>query len=211
MATKRLVFTYPIYRLPKSHTRIVVKEKEDLIHKSKLKKAYAKIKAKEADSAPVRGRATTSTDQSRPGKNGDEKPESEEKMHPARQLMIIDEDMAQAGTSKGIDAGAEDDDQDANEATGADRGDGSRRRTRRPGYYDKQLDKAAQAKDEAAERQRERQRRNEERMQKTAEREKFKRAMAKTVDRDGRKKLGRESGLLLDKVRKLVANGSSRA
>ncbi|KAJ2965954.1 hypothetical protein NQ176_g10370 [Zarea fungicola] len=38
-----------------------------------------------------------------------------------------------------------------------------------------------------------------------AERDKFKRAMAKTVGRDGKKKLGRESGLLLDKVKRMMA------
>lgn len=52
---------------------------------------------------------------------------------------------------------------------------------------------------------REFERRQEERAQKIAEREKFKKAMAKTRDRNGNKKLGRESSLLLDKVRKLVA------
>jgi hypothetical protein len=48
-------------------------------------------------------------------------------------------------------------------------------------------------------------RRQAEREMKIAERERYKKAMAKTRDRDGKKKLGRESGLLLEKVKKLVA------
>lgn len=83
--------------------------------------------------------------------------------------------------------------------------DGHRRRTRRPGYYEKQLDKASQMRVDQEERQKEYRRRQEERLQKIAERERYKKAMAKTRDRNGNKKLGRESSLLLDKVKRLVA------
>lgn len=108
-------------------------------------------------------------------------------MHPTRELMIKDEEVAQA-SAKGGET------------------DGHRRRTRRPGYYDKQLAKADERRAEHEERARAREERMAERAERIAEREKFKRAMAKTVGRDGKKKLGRESGLLLDKVKKLVAN-----
>lgn len=104
--------------------------------------------------------------------------------------MLADEDKAQAN---------------AESAEGENKGDGQRRRTRRPGYYDKQLQKAEQRRVEAEERQKEFQRRREERERKLAERERFKKAMAKTRDRNGKKKLGRESALLLDKVKRLVA------
>lgn len=82
--------------------------------------------------------------------------------------------------------------------------DGQRRRTRRPGYYDKQLARAEEKQKEMEARAAEAQRRREERERKIAERERYKKAMKKTWGRDGKKKLGRESGLLLEKVKKMV-------
>ena len=57
-----------------------------------------------------------------------------------------------------------------------------------------------------ARREAERKRREEERRRKLAERERMGRAMAKARSggRDGRKRLGRESGILLERVKKLV-------
>ncbi|KAH6996120.1 hypothetical protein BKA56DRAFT_570633 [Ilyonectria sp. MPI-CAGE-AT-0026] len=167
--------------------RKVTKIKKDLIHKAKVKKAYAKIKAREQQAVPE-------------GKSGgdDEAQEEKEladqvkeKIHPTRQLMLADEDKAE---------------ENAGEREDTERhGDGQRRRTRRPGYYDKQLKKAEEQRNEAEERANEFQRRREERERKMAERDRFKRAMAKTRDRDGKKKLGRESALLLDKVKRMVS------
>ena len=107
-------------------------------------------------------------------------------IHPTRHLMLKDEEAAQAGAGGGDN-------------------DGQRRRTRRPGYYDKQLERAEQRRTEAEERAKEAQRRREEREKRLAERDRYKRAMAKTRGKDGKKKLGRESTLLLDKVKKMVA------
>ncbi|KAM0669281.1 hypothetical protein ACQRIT_004260 [Beauveria bassiana] len=170
--------------------RKVTKIKQDLIHKAKVKKAYAKIKEREqkqttaGDGGRAEQNATTVAD------NRGDSEGSEKVMHPTRELMIKDEEVAQkAAQGQGIDAS-----------------DGHRRRTRRPGYYDKQLAKADEHRAEAARRGEERARRAEERQTRLAERDKFKRAMAKTVGRDGKKKLGRESGILLDKVKKMVAN-----
>lgn len=147
-----------------------------------MKKAYKKIKEREFKS--------TSEDTKEAG--DDDKDAAAEQMHPTRQLMIKDEDKAQEGVTP----------------TGKEvSGDGQRRRTRRPGYYDKQLAKAEERSKEADERRQEWERRQAERAEKIAEREKYKRAMAKTVGRDGKKKLGRESGLLLDKVKKMMAQG----
>ncbi|KAG3184282.1 hypothetical protein PC129_g25310 [Phytophthora cactorum] len=105
--------------------------------------------------------------------------------------MLADEDRAQATGDA-----AEDEEHHA---------DGHRRRTRRPGHYDKQLKKADEQRAEAEAREQEFQRRREERNGKLADRDRFKRAMAKTRDRDGNKKLGRESALLLDKVKRMVS------
>ncbi|KAF5018661.1 hypothetical protein F66182_9354 [Fusarium sp. NRRL 66182] len=173
--------------------RKVTKVKKELIHKAKVKKAYAKIKAREQQNGPSTKKSEPVQDEAPAEKaeadaGSEKQPEEEgEVMHPTRHLMLADEAKAQEN------------------AAGEHTSDGNRRRTRRPGYYDKQLDKAAQRRKEAEERQQEFQRRRQEREQKIAERERFKRAMAKTRDRNGNKKLGRESSLLLDKVKKLVA------
>jgi hypothetical protein len=111
--------------------------------------------------------------------------------------MLKDEEAAQTGAIKEYLEGDEDGQQRAS--------DGARRRTRRPGYYEKQLQKAEENRQAAAARREEIARRQAERERKIAERERYKKAMAKTRDRDGKKKLGRESGLLLEKVKKLVA------
>ncbi|KAM0240635.1 hypothetical protein ACHAPO_002536 [Fusarium lateritium] len=169
--------------------RKVTKVKKELIHKAKVKKAYAKIKAREQENAqPAKTSEPAQDEAPVEGAGRAEKPEDEgDKMHPTRHLMLADEAKAQENS--------------ADEPTS----DGNRRRTRRPGYYDKQLGKAAQLRQEQEAREAEFQRRREEREQKMAERDRYKRAMAKTRDRNGNKKLGRESSLLLDKVRKMVA------
>ncbi|KAL7784907.1 hypothetical protein V8C37DRAFT_395075 [Trichoderma ceciliae] len=181
--------------------RKVDKIKRDLIHKAKVKKQYAKIKAadKKAAEATVRpshgdneddGEDEVKSAQGDAEEEEEDEEEEGEKLHPTRQLMLKDEDMAQVGA-------------DPVKTTGPS--DGQRRRTRRPGYYEKQLQKAAERRDEAEAKRKEYERRMEERSQKQAERERFKRAMAKTRDKDGKKKLGRESALLLEKVKRLVA------
>ncbi|KAI1273243.1 hypothetical protein F5Y07DRAFT_402626 [Xylaria sp. FL0933] len=80
------------------------------------------------------------------------------------------------------------------------------RQKRRPGYFDKALTMAERKKAEAAERAAEKERREAERRRRTEERERFRRAMAKArkPGRDGQRRLGRESGLLLEKVKKMV-------
>lgn len=185
----------------------MTKIKKDLIHKAKVKKQYAKVKAQEqkkTDSKPkeVSG-ARAAAPVNHEGEDGDQG-ESEddsdgggsdddvdagERLHPTRHLMLKDEEAAQAGVS----------------VQGQVASDGQRRRTRRPGYYDKQLAKAEERRAEAEERAQKMQRRREEREKRLAERERYKKAMAKTRGKDGKKKLGRESTLLLGKVKRMMA------
>ena len=178
-----------------AHTCSVTKIKKDLIHKAKVKKAYAKIKAQEhAVQQEEHLRKGQDERQVEEEQHKTDQEEKEKKMHPTRQLMLMDEGKAQAGIT-------------AQEEDGPAQPVGHRRRTRRPGYYDKQLEKAEERRADAEQRAQEAQRRREERERKLAQREKSRKAMAKTRGRDGKKKLGRESGLLLDKVRKMVADG----
>ncbi|KAK0391263.1 hypothetical protein NLU13_0764 [Sarocladium strictum] len=179
--------------------RKITKVKKELIHKAKVKKAYAKIKAREEQAAASSGKpqlANTDGETQEHEANAVNHGEAEQ-IHPARQLMLKDEEAAQTGASR-QKTELEEDGQ-------APVSDGARRRTRRPGYYDKQLQKAEENKKAAAARREEMARRQAEREMKIAERERYKKAMAKTRDRDGKKKLGRESGILLEKVKKLVA------
>ncbi|KAG6061200.1 hypothetical protein E4U17_002411 [Claviceps sp. LM77 group G4] len=180
--------------------RKVTKIKKDLIHKAKVKKEYAKIKSREQAKQQSTIDKNVDDDADDGGKDQDgvtgrerqdAQEEPQEKMHPTRELMLKDEDMAQVGATASSDA--------TNTAR-----DGARRRTRRPGYYDKQLSKAEEKRKEEEQRRMEMQRRGEERERKIAERQKFKKAMAKTVGRDGKKKLGRESNILLDKVKRMM-------
>ncbi|QPG94993.1 hypothetical protein C2857_007482 [Epichloe festucae Fl1] len=181
--------------------RKVTKIKKDLIHKAKVKKEYAKIKSRE-QAKNQKNQNREDNDSNHDEGDGDEdsknvvacaqhshREQVKKKIHPTRELMLRDEEKAQAGATASEDAITS---------------DGSRRRTRRPGYYDKQLQKAEERRKEAELRQMEMQRRREERESKIAERQKFKKAMAKTVGRDGKKKLGRESTILLDKVKRMM-------
>lgn len=160
-----------------------------------MKKQYAKVKA-EAEEEKKASRhekeaalADNDNEDGDNAENRDQPGHGGDALHPTRQLMLQDEEAAQTGATADLAFA-----------------DGQRRRTRRPGYYDKQLEKAEERRQEGEARAAEAQRRREERQGKIAEREKYKRAMNKTWGKDGKKKLGRESGLLLEKVRKMVDN-----
>ncbi|KFY35423.1 hypothetical protein V495_08017 [Pseudogymnoascus sp. VKM F-4514 (FW-929)] len=79
-------------------------------------------------------------------------------------------------------------------------------RAKRPGYFDKAKAEADAKRKEAEERRAEFERRDKERKAKMEERERHRRAMAKarTGGKNGQRKLGRESQVLLDKVRRMV-------
>ncbi|EGY13765.1 uncharacterized protein VDAG_00447 [Verticillium dahliae VdLs.17] len=81
-----------------------------------------------------------------------------------------------------------------------------KRRGHKPGYYEKQLAQAETRRAEAAARAAEAERRTQERERKVADRERYRRAMAKARrgGENGQRKLGRESNLLLEKVRRMT-------
>ncbi|PHH70263.1 hypothetical protein CDD82_7239 [Ophiocordyceps australis] len=180
--------------------RKVCKIKKNLIHKAKVKKAYAKVKAQQSQAQQSQAQSSPAQDEHEhehehssdtgPHQHGQQSSQpQQEHMHPARQLTIKNQDTAQAGAGDTAVAS-----------------DGQRRPTRRPAYYDKQLQKAGQRRRIAEQRAEEMQRRHEQRERKLQERHRFKKAMAKTRGPDGNKKLGRESSLLLDKVKRLMSN-----
>ncbi|KAI1119538.1 hypothetical protein F5Y14DRAFT_7162 [Nemania sp. NC0429] len=207
--------------------RKVDKIKKDLIHKAKVKKAYKKIKPAELASASKpalagidagsvtivnvvnagddEGRGSGKGETGADAREEDEKGESEPSspsVHPQRQAMLDDDDdddvtSAPHDTSEAGDHGPR--------QTGRPERPNSRKR--KPGYFDEALSLAESKKAEAAERAAEQARRAAERQRKTEDRERFRRAMAKArkPGRDGQRRLGRESGLLLEKVKKMVA------
>lgn len=204
--------------------RKVTKIKQDLIQKAKLKKAYKKIKARElpqkGSSAKVpqdrsddaeEEAAAVGSGAAQPGQEG---AEAEDAVHPERQAMLDDNDDDDDERSErdepenkpprtGKRPGRPDGD-DRRPAGGGRQQ--SRNLPRRPGYYDKALGEAAKNKAEQDAREAEFRRRREERERKNADRERFGRALkkARTPGRDGQRKLGRESGLLLEKARRLA-------
>ncbi|KAI5865078.1 hypothetical protein GGS23DRAFT_407645 [Durotheca rogersii] len=169
--------------------RKVDKIKKNLIHKAKVKKAYKKIKAAELASS------SSSKPELAAAAEGAEEAPSSAQIHPERQAMLGEDDQPDPSSLPPDDV----------------RSPRKRRgKARKPGYFDKALLKAEVKKAEAEARAQEAEKRKEERNRKSAERERFRKAMAKAraPGRDGQRRLGRESGLLLEKVKKLVGEGN---
>ncbi|KAG0649201.1 hypothetical protein D0Z07_4494 [Hyphodiscus hymeniophilus] len=158
--------------------RKVIKIKKDLIHKAKVKKSYAKLKAREP-TAPVPSYITSPSPPPA---------EPSQELHPERQAML---DVPREPTPP----------------PGSFQPHLPReRKNRRPGYFEKEEAFAQQKKSEAEARRIEFERRDKEKKQKIEERERFRRAMAKARSggRNGQRKLGKESQVLLEKVRRMV-------
>jgi hypothetical protein len=156
-----------------------LKIKKDLIHKAKVKKSYAKLKARE----PI----TPTPIPTEPGEPVE--PVSQD-LHPERQAML---DAPRDPTPP------------VNQAQSFSQGP-QQRRSKRPGYFEKEQAFAAQKKAEAEARRLEFERREKEKKEKIEERERFRKAMAKarTGGKNGQRKLGKESKVLLEKVRRIV-------
>lgn len=82
------------------------------------------------------------------------------------------------------------------------------RRQQKPKYFEKEEAFAAERKAEAETKRVEFERRDKEKREKVEERDRFRRAMAKarTGGKNGQRKLGRESKVLLERVRKVVGS-----
>jgi hypothetical protein len=84
-----------------------------------------------------------------------------------------------------------------------------KQRKQRQDPFSKEAEAARKRKEEAEQRQKEYEENQRHRREALDQRERMRKAMqkARTPGRDGKRKLGRESGFLLEKVKKLVANG----
>ncbi|ROW05675.1 hypothetical protein VMCG_05254 [Cytospora schulzeri] len=227
------------------------KIKHELIHKAKVKKEYAKVKAealkeKEQKEQQQPQSTTTSTITPEDGvateggeavaADSEEKPtpidpaQDRAHMNPERQALLNGEKIPQKPKAAPAPAPASAAAAEHNEppkpsnatftqhppqsGEGDEQQHASDKRNnhhnRRPDYYDKALKEGSKKKAEAEARAAEFKRREEERERRVAERERLRRQMLKakgmtTHGRNaGKQKLGRESFVLLDKVKRMV-------
>lgn len=161
------------------------KIKKDLIHKAKLKKEYAKLKAREE--APSR-RPIYGEEGGVAEDDGAAEPVPEPSLepHPER-LKMLQERSPEPAPERPASM--------------------DRRRNRpRPQPFRKETELGQKRKSEEEARRKAREEAEQERARKLAEREHFRKAMAKARGRgpNGQRKLGRESTVLLEKAKRLV-------
>jgi len=204
--------------------RKLARTKQELIQSAKVKKAYAKLKAK--DDANAAGAAASSQMHPERLARLDGRPAAgataaaaSSQMHPERLARLDDRPTAPAPVPAPAAGGADRTERQSEGRAAAEseaavqrgpsrdgvRGGGGRGR-RRPDYFRKDLAVAEKRKREVDEREAEHRRRQDERERAVAARRRKEKAMskAKLPGRDGRPRLGRESRVLLDKVKKLV-------
>jgi hypothetical protein len=162
---------------------LVIKIKKDLIQKAKIKKSYAKLKAREPiESAPIPFEPVEPTSQD---------------LHPDRQAML------DAPEPPPFDSNPNPYPEPPSRPRSA-----QPRRNKRPAYFEKEVHFAEKKKAEVEAKRIERERREKEKSEKVEEREKFRKAMAKARSggKNGQRKLGRESTVLLERVRRIVGS-----
>lgn len=168
----------PLHRFL-ANPKAVQKIKKDLIQKAKVKKSYSKLKEREQTEAPK-------------ASIYDEEPPADAtaslELHPDRQAML-DEPEFLPPKPKHPEPRAQ-------------------RRPSRPKAvpFQKEALLAQQRREERERRQKEIEENNRERQAKIEERERFRKSMAKARSggRDGQRKLGRESKVLLEKVQRMM-------
>lgn len=186
-----------------TYRRKTQKIKDDLIKKAKVKKAYAKVKAREIedeknsipryDPYKVQEEDTLEPGEERSDGNG---------IHPERQAML-EEAEKQASNPREYRGGQRRGHQNHRwQPTKEENGEQPvKRRPSKRNRYQKELAEAEQ-----------RQIREQARQQAREAREKDRRAMAKArrPGKDGKQKLGRQSNVLLNRVRKLVSRSETQ-
>lgn len=183
------------------------KIKQDLIHKAKVKKAYRKVKAemeqeKEKETATTPGANDTSPSEEQQEQEIDKEADRAD-VNPERQALL---DGAPNPPLPRVQ-----------------KNNSSNQQQRRPDYYAKALEQGNKKKAEAEARAAALRAREEERQRKVDERERMRRAMLKARGikpgsqnnnknkrrhEQGPRKLGRESRVLLDKVKRMVGGAA---
>jgi hypothetical protein len=171
----------------------VEKIKKDLIHKTKLKQQYTKLKKREEDaSAPPRKsvyerEADANGGDEEPSEPTEPVPEPSLEPHPDRVKMLEEKSPEPPRQER--------------HAENRER----RQRPARPTPFRKETEVARKKKEEAEARQKAREEAEKERAAKLAERERFRKTMAKARGGpNGQRKLGRESTVLLAKAQRIM-------
>ncbi|CAG8291354.1 unnamed protein product [Penicillium salamii] len=182
---KRKGFSVGPANLPDgTYRRKTQKLKEDLIHKAKVKKAYAKVKAQEEANAPKKSVYDT-VDEAEATKDETAKDNEAEdattlELHPDRVAMLNEPEPAPAPAKP----------------ERRQRGDGKQReRRQKPSAFTKEMEFAEKRRKAEEIRQKDRE-------SKVKEREALIRA--KRPDQFGKRRLGRESNALLSRVQRMV-------
>jgi hypothetical protein len=169
--------------------RKVDKIKKTLIHKAKVKKSYAKIKAQEQANIESERKIYDALEREEDGVG-----KTQQELHPDRKAML--------------DAPEEEEEEHARDrAAERNRRRGNANgRGNKPAYFAKEMEIARKQKEEREAKQAEFERRQKEIAEKREERERFRRQMAKARSggKNGQRKLGRESKVLLERVKKIV-------
>ncbi|CAG7916611.1 unnamed protein product [Penicillium olsonii] len=177
---KRKGFSVGPANLPDgTYRRKTQKLKEDLIHKAKVKKAYAKVKAQEEANAPKKSVYDT-VDETETTKEDEAEDATTLELHPDRVAMLNEPEPAPAPAK----------------SERRPRGDGNKRERRpKPSAFNKEMEFAEKRRKAEEARQKERE-------AKVKEREALIRA--KRPDQFGKRRLGRESNALLSRVQRMV-------
>jgi len=186
----------------------VQKIKKDLIHKAKLKRSYAKLKAREP--LPT-GKLPIYTRSSHPPSfeaEPDPEPASLE-LHPARQAMLDTPEEANAIPIASVRQRHPNPDPTPITSSNFTLNPKPRSKKPKPIPFEKEAREAQRRKEEAERRREEIEAARREREKKLEERERFRKAMAKARvgGKNGQRKLGRESQVLLERVRRVVGAG----
>lgn len=176
--------------------------KKGLIEKAKIRKEYAKVKARNPDLSTNNNNDSSSlypaADADQDGDDDNAaaaKPEPSVERHPDRTQMIDDTPEEPELVESNPDSY---------------QSRHQRQRRPKPVPFAREHAQAQQRKQEAEERRAAREEAERQRQQKLQERDRFRRAMAKarTGGKNGQRKLGRESNVLLEKVKRMVAETS---
>ncbi|KAF3392367.1 hypothetical protein DPV78_010391 [Talaromyces pinophilus] len=184
---RRKGFTVGPENLPDgTYRRKAQKIKRDLIQKAKVKKAYAKIKAAEEESAPAVRSLYYENEEPTTIATNDESsdPSAGLELHPDRQAMLEAPEAPPATVEK----------PKINREWNRERG---RKRRPKPSAFQKELEIAEKRRKEQEARQKERELKAKERQ-----------AMAKArrPDQFGKRRLGRESTVLLSKIQRTLGS-----
>jgi hypothetical protein len=164
---------------------VVKKIKDNLINNAKIKKQYAKLKAREENDTTTPYKSVYDREAADDEDQEPTEPVSEPtlELHPDRVAMI----------------------EEASPEPGQKQAFGRPQRRPRPQPFAKESQFAQMKKEEADARQKARDEANKERASKLAERERFRKTMTKARGGpNGKRKLGKESTVLLAKVQRLM-------